>query len=66
MEMLIAILLWLGSFQPNGQYTTQQMQTALDENEAAVEVIIQSQSLQQEVWDSCGASVPTVIVTGGD
>ena len=65
MDRLIAILLWLGSFQPNGQYTTEQMEAELEENAVAVQIIIENQALQEQVWDSCGVSVPTVIITGG-
>lgn len=64
MDMLIAILLWLGSFQPDGQYTTAEMAYELEEHAAEVATIMNSPSLQQQVWDSCGTTVPRVIVIG--
>ena len=62
MELLIAILIWLGCFEANGVYTASEMEMHIASNHAAVQAIINDPAMQIVVWDSCGSIVPTIIV----
>ena len=62
MELLIAILVWLGCFHANEQYTESEMEQELATNQAAVNTILNDPSLQAMVWDSCGVIAPTITI----
>lgn len=62
MDLLIAILVWLGCFHANTEYTESEMEMELSNHQAAVELILDDPSLQEIVWDSCGIIVPTISI----
>lgn len=62
MELLVAILVWLGCFEANGTYTASEMEMYIASNHAAVQAIINDPAMQAVVWDACGSIVPTITV----
>jgi hypothetical protein len=62
MELLIAILVWLGCFEANGVYTASEMEMYIASNHAAVQAIINDPAMQAVVWETCGSTVATIVV----
>lgn len=62
MELLIAILVWLGCFEANGVYTASEMEMYIASNHAAVQAIINDPSMQAVVWETCGSAVASISV----
>ena len=62
MELLIAILVWLGCFEANGVYTASEMEMCIASNHAAVQAIINDPSMQAVVWETCGSAIASISV----
>ncbi len=62
MELLRAILVWLGCFEANGVYTASEMEMYIASNHAAVQAIINDPAMQAVVWETCGSTVSTIVV----
>lgn len=62
MELLIAILVWLGCFKANGVYTASEMELNITNNYATVQAIINDPAMQAIVWETCGNTVSTITV----
>jgi hypothetical protein len=62
MELLIAILIWLGVLTSGQTYTNEAYQQYLQQNSQQISNVIGDSVLQQDVWNASGSSVPTVII----
>ncbi|MDZ4744980.1 MAG: hypothetical protein SGJ05_03145 [bacterium] len=62
MEMLIAILLWIGCISAPNSYTTQAIDNYATTNEVVVNSVLSSQAQQQVIWNQYGYAVPSVQV----
>jgi hypothetical protein len=62
MELLIAILIWLGVLTSGQTYTNEAYQQYLQQNSQQISNVIGDSVLQQDVWNASGSSVRTVII----
>ncbi len=60
MDMLIAILLWLGCIQAPNTYTPIVINGHIVDNASAVNAVLSNQAQQGIIWTQYGNVVPTV------
>ncbi len=65
MEMIIAILLWIGVMTSPGHYTQAQYDRMVQENEPTINQVLSDPELSNEVWATKGGEVPGVIIGEG-
>lgn len=62
MEMLLAILLWLGCITAPNTYYQPQIDAYESQNQAAINGVLASPSQQAYIWSQCGAATENVLV----
>lgn len=63
MEMLIAILLWLGCISAPNTYTQAAIDTYVNQNQPVINSVLESPTQQLWIWESHGSFVSEVDVT---
>lgn len=63
MEMLIAILLWLGCISAPNTYTQASIDTYVNQNQLVINSVLESPTQQLWIWTSHGSYVSEVDVT---
>jgi hypothetical protein len=66
MELLIAILIWLGVIVPSGTYNIDQCNTAILQHSEQIGCVMQDTALKQAVWQATENQVGEVVVIGGN
>lgn len=64
MDLIIAILVWIGVLSPGGRYTQQEYDQLVMANEPVVSSVIANTDLQNDVWEAVGANTDVVIGEG--
>jgi len=60
MEMLLAILLWIGCISAPNTYTQSTIDTYATDNEPAITYVMGDQSQQTQIWNQYGVAVSNV------
>lgn len=66
MELIIAILLWMGVVRPGDVYTQPEFDQLVVSHQPVIQSVLADPVQQQLVWSAVGSNEPDVVIGGGE